>query len=883
YSGPGFYNVSLSVWYPNGCFDQRTQINAVQMLPCIGNDSVVGGLSGDYAGAFNDTLDPIYACAPFQLELNIADDSLRNIWWDFGDGNFSTSFNPSHTYIDRGNYSLQMIIEDKYGQFDTVLNRNYIRLSKPRADFQFDIENACNNNTVNFQNQSSFATQYEWNLGSIGSSTNIHPSVTYNQSGNELIELTAIDSNACTDRTVKNISLGSPNPFFDFNSQLCLGDTVKLASNVLNYSNYEWQIGSQILNGDTVKYIARDTGRFTVRIRAYDTNSCSTTFTSTKQLIVSDPKADFIFKDSPIACDYYDLNVSNLSSGAEDYIWLLGNGDSLFDKNQTYRYRDSGVFELQLFAFKEGCVDISNQKQLTVNRAYVDFELQQNSNCLPIQAQFLDRSSAAVSWSWSFGDGDSSSVKNPQHTFTQKSDFQSLNIVDTNGCKARVEKSELKVHRAVPQADRWEGCAPLTIQFSDSTQNVVNYFWDFGDGNTSNQQFPSHTYDFPGTYDLRLISQSVEGCYDTTVIESAIVAGSVEADFSTSALESACAPHMAVFENHSKGAVNYAWSFGDGKQSTKETPIHVYHNAGQFDVQLIVDNGFSCTDTLVKENRFNINTPEVNFSMTDSAFCGSHEVEFKDLSKRIASRKWFFGDGSTSTDLNPTHFYDEVKRYTVSLIVTDTAGCVENLSKSIRIKRKPIASFSLDSSYSCVPASISFRNHSSELESPTYKWVLNQETYAAFDTTLIFNEQASYDVSLVVENANACADTLMRENHLKIYEEEQSNHPKVKRVNRNDKGDWLIEWEQNEDFNFKYYQLYRKNANGNFVPYVQLWNQNQSQYQIGFRSNWQSQQCFKMETVKYCSEQESIEEIQSYCSIDLQASRMNDVIRLKWT
>jgi PKD repeat protein len=347
------------VGYPNGCFAQRTQINAVQMLPCIGNDSVVGGLSGDYAGAFNDTLDPIIACAPFQLELNIPNDSLRNIWWDFGDGNFSTSFNPMHVYINRGNYSLQMIIEDNNGQFDTVINHNYIRLSKPTADFQFNINNSCNSSRVNFQNQSTFSTHYEWKLGSAGASSSVNPTAFYPQATNELIELKAIDSSSCYDQTIKNISLGSPNPYFDFKSEVCLGDTVYFASNVKNYINYEWQIGSQLRNGDTVQFIAQDTGKFPVRIRVSDSNSCSKTFISPKQLIVSNPQANFVFNDTATACDYYDLNISNLSSGAEEYIWLLGNGDSLFEEDPNYRYQDSGVFSIQLIALKDRCIDAS--------------------------------------------------------------------------------------------------------------------------------------------------------------------------------------------------------------------------------------------------------------------------------------------------------------------------------------------------------------------------------------------------------------------------------------------------------------------------------------------------------------------------------------------
>lgn len=883
YSGPGFYNVSLSVWYPNGCFVQKTKINAVQLLPCIGNDSVVGGGGGNYAGAFSDTLSPIIACAPFQLDLRIPDDSLKNIWWDFGDGNFSTSFHPNHIYRNRGNYTLQMIIEDNQGQFDTVTNHNYIQLSKPTAAFDYQIINSCNNSRVSFLNRSTYSSEYQWKLGSSGVSKQVNPMANYSLHSNELIELKAIDSNACFDQLIKNLSLGSPNPYFDFDHQVCLGDTVLFASNIKNYQGYSWQIGAHFITGDTVQFVAQDTGEFSVRIHLVDQNSCSTVITSPKPITVSNPQANFVFNGETTVCDYYDFNVSNLSTGAEEFMWLINGADTLFDRNPNHRLSDSGVYSIQLVASKDGCVNYSDPKQLTVNQAVVDFDLVQTNNCLPIQVQFTDRSKAAIRWQWDFGDGDSSMVQHPQHTFIKRSTLQRLQIVDSNGCRGSIEKSELQVHQARPTANQWEGCIPLTVQFADSSQGVVSWRWSFGDGDTSRQQFPQHVYNKAGSYDVSLITQSAEGCFDTTVLHSAIVAGEVTADFSTTATANACAPHMVIFENHSEGAVNYQWTFGDGKSSIEEEPIHVYHKAGVYDVSLIADDGYACTDTIKMQNRFNINTPEVDFTMTDSVFCGVQEVDFVDLSKRVAERRWFLGDGNTSTAASFSHTYEEIGLYTVSLVVTDTAACVENLSKTIRFKQKPIANFSLDSTYGCVPATIGFRNQSSDTLAADYIWKLNQHEIHAFDTTLSFNEQAAFDVSLTVNNSNGCADTMLRENHLKIYEAEEFEQPIVKQLSRNERGDWLIQWVDNNDFNFMYYQLYRKNSQGKFVPYVKLWDQSFSTYQINYRADWKSQQCFKVELVKHCSDRVAIDSIKTYCSIDLEATKEGDNIHLNWS
>src|SRR5690606_10511148 len=85
------------------------------------------------------------------------------------------------------------------------------------------------------------------------------------------------------------------------------------------------------------------------------------------------------------------------------------------------------------------------------------------------------------------------------------------------------------------------------------------------------------------------------------------------------------------------------------------------------------------------------------------------------------------------------------------------------------------------------------------------------------------------------------------------------------------------------DFNFKYYQIYRKNSFGSFEPFVKVWKQLENRYQIAYRSNWESSQCFKIEVVKYCSEKSVVEQIPEYCSINLEVEKKADLIQLNWT
>src|SRR5690606_26818963 len=109
-------------------------------------------------------------------------------------------------------------------------------------------------------------------------------------------------------------------------------------------------------------------------------------------------------------------------------------------------------------------------------------------------------------------------------------------------------------------------CIGESVQFSNLSTNGVQYQWDFGDGNTSNQMNPTHTYTTGGTYQVRLIVINNDACIarDTTFLTISVNDNRVEASFDTEVIN-ACEPYEAKFTNTSKpgtGNPNYQWYFG---------------------------------------------------------------------------------------------------------------------------------------------------------------------------------------------------------------------------------------------------------------------------------------------------------------------------------
>ncbi|NOX90080.1 MAG: PKD domain-containing protein [Calditrichaeota bacterium] len=229
-------------------------------------------------------------------------------------------------------------------------------------------------------------------------------------------------------------------------------------------------------------------------------------------------------------------------------------------------------------------------------------------------------------------------------------------------------------------ADPTSGCSPLTVQFTDqSTGEITDYSWDFGDGGTSTEQNPQHTYNSSGTYTVSLTVTGPGGSDTDTQTDLITVYDPITADF-TGDPTSGEAPLSVQFTDQSVGTVNsWQWDFGDGGTSTVQNPTHEYSAAGTYTVTMTASN--SCdSDTKTKTDYITVteatgNPPVADFSGSPTSGDAPLTVTFTDQSTNDpTSWSWDFGDGGTSTEQNPTHTYNSAGNYTVSLTASNTYG-----------------------------------------------------------------------------------------------------------------------------------------------------------------------------------------------------------------
>jgi len=297
----------------------------------------------------------------------------------------------------------------------------------------------------------------------------------------------------------------------------------------------------------------------------------------------------------PLAVQFTDLSAGEITS----WWWSFGDGTTSTEQNPSHTYNSAGYFTVSLTVDGPEGSDTETKTDyinVTVAPPVAGFSAVPTSGHRPLVVEFTDESTGEItSWSWDFGDGGTSTLQNPSHTYETAGYFTvSLTVSGPGGSDTETKTNYISVTELAPvagfSASPRSGGTPLEVQFTDeSTGTVTSWSWDFGDGGTSTQQNPSHTYNSTGYFTVTL-TVSGPGGSDTETKAGYIHATEAApvADF-TASPGSGSLPLTVRFTDQSSGAVtSWSWTFGDGATSTARSPLHTYISAGSFTVSLTV-------------------------------------------------------------------------------------------------------------------------------------------------------------------------------------------------------------------------------------------------------------------------------------------------------
>ncbi|HER08214.1 MAG TPA: PKD domain-containing protein [Bacteroides sp.] len=255
-------------------------------------------------------------------------------------------------------------------------------------------------------------------------------------------------------------------------------------------------------------------------------------------LIYPNPVADFFV--TPEIQSYPETGVTlvNLSSwGDWSYLWDFGDGetDTVRDPG-GHEFPTHGFFDIELKTYSPHCRDsISKRVQILPPPPVAEFE-PDTVGCPPLEISFTNYSVYADTYIWDFDDGTFSSEPGPTHTFYKSKEHHvkltayGLSGTDTTERIVRIHDTPQAVFSAYPTTAR---NLKQIFKFVNNSARGSYYLWDFGDGNTSAEENPSHIYGVEGTFDVTLYAWSEDDCPDTTTREAYIrvIAGEGEVEF----------------------------------------------------------------------------------------------------------------------------------------------------------------------------------------------------------------------------------------------------------------------------------------------------------------------------------------------------------------
>ena len=307
-----------------------------------------------------------------------------------------------------------------------------------------------------------------------------------------------------------------------------------------------------------------------------------------------------------------------------------------------------------------------------------------------------------------------------------------------------------------------QGCQPLNVQFTNTSQNAVSYQWVFGNGNTSTALNPSNVFINPGTYAVTLTVTSASGATATTTGSIHVITAPIA---SFSVIQATGCQHSGVitFQNNSTNNDSCLWDFGDGTTSNQTNPSHIYAIAGTFSVSLIAYNSqFGCSDVKTITSCVTISpVPQVSILVNDSITCdGSFNFQFSAVGSSASTWNWNFGDGTSSSLQNPSHVYADSGYYNISLIVASAQGCVDTIRKNnyIHIKFNPVALITTADTSGCAPFYTALITP--YLTGTHYLWNLGDGTIdSAFTAYHSWAIAGTYPITLSVIYTSGCQNT----------------------------------------------------------------------------------------------------------------------------
>lgn len=767
YLTPGSYNVTLVGTSANGCVDTQVKPSYVNIGALI-----IG---------FNTSTNSTCTNKPISF-TNTTLPSSGSSTWSFGDGNFSSNPNPTHSYTAPGTYTVKLRVN--YNTCSDSTTRVVTITPAPAVSFTATNNLSCYvPQVVNFNNTSTNGASYQWDFGDGGTSTAASPSHNYTAAGQYTVRLIVTSANGCVDTLIKTnyVNLTPLSGYIEFSrpaelgcAPVTIGPNAQITS-PLPIVNYFWDWGDGgTSTGNFPSHTYTSPGIFVVTLTVTTSSGC--TFTTVRTAYVGTHLTPSFTATPTSICLGQSVTFTNTTAAPSSatYTWQFGDGGTSYATSPTYFYGNFGIFSPELISNNFGCVDTFKALNLiTVTPPKADFSPIVSCSNHHMVSIVNNSVGAITAYTWNFDDGSPvfTGLNPPPHNYPMNGTYN-ISLTVTNGVCTHTVILPVYIFDLTANftAAAPAVCFGTPISFTaDSDPNYVKYLWYFGDGtkDSSTTNTMTHAYATTGIYTASLVIVDRYNCRDSIARPAYISVNGIAPAFSAN-ITNGCSPVNITFTDLSTTTSPIAsrvWTFGDGNVGTAPTTAtnHMYANPGTYSVTLALTDVAGCAATLTKPNYIVLNRPVAAYAVSNNNVCLGTSITFANSSTGTGSLlyNWSFGDATSSTLQNPTHLYTTVGAYSVRLIVTDGTGCKDTLIQIVNVS-KVVAGFTpSDTVGYCPPLNVNFANISTGGSS--YLWDFgNGNTSTSFNASNVYTIPGTYTVRLIVLNSAGCRDTMKK-------------------------------------------------------------------------------------------------------------------------
>ncbi len=667
--------------------------------------------------------------------------NLTNIQWNFDDGGTgSNDLSSQHQYNNANIYNVTFSADDN----GNTISENITITIHPNPTCAFTHSPAisgCVGLDVSFTDTSvgggnTSITSWHWDFGDGGTSTEQNPTYIFSLTGQFDINLQIQDANNCVNNcsfneiSVTNPPIAiintNPNPpssceppleveFNAGNSQSTITSNPTLT--------YSWNIEGDQSNTEIANYIFSNFGNFNAYLTVTDAYGCSSQ--KVKYINVNTPIASFEVEDTVCISVYF-----NNTSTPADYIWAYGDGQ--IGSSNEHTYQSPGNYTVTLIASSQGCSDTVSH-DIYVEEVIASFEMSPDTLCdlYPdgnIIHYINTSSSNAVLFTWDLvpdnddeymysgietslieNTNDTISFNDTIYSYNKSSTFEvCLSVESSHSCTSTICKTLfIQKPNALFMPDIINGCAPLTVQFSDSSiayDSIVEYSWNFDDGNilTGTDEVVSHTFSSPGSYNVVLSITTEAGCVDTSYAITINVGQHTNPDFDIS-VSGACPLDTIYFTDLTPESDSVdTWQFITGDNQTQPNCYNDFtdymvliNQIGDIDISLITCNN-GCCDTITKNAILQVSGPLCDITRCKFECANPYDYIFMSHIEQAENWQWDFGDGTVVSNLTNlsdavySHHYDVTGDYTVYLTAYNSSTTCDPFVDSITVHVRDI-------------------------------------------------------------------------------------------------------------------------------------------------------------------------------------------------